>query len=110
MTAELVLLLTALWITFGLVDAWVLHQLGSPGWRWTLVCVLTGPLSVSVLYDRRYLAEHDRAGDSSTSCATEGPDGEIDEGEPVTGIPDDWPSDDPEGPFVLQGYRGLADH
>jgi hypothetical protein len=112
MTVELVLLLIVLWMLFGLIDAWVLHELGHSDWRWTIVCVLTGPLSVSIVYDQRYLAEpeSEKTGPRPVAIA-EAPIVDInDEREPAGGIGEEWPRDDPHGPFVPQGYRGLADH
>jgi len=109
MTIELVLLLIALWIVFGLIDAWVLRGLGHSDWRWTLACVLTGPLSLSVLYDQMHFAEPHVEANSATTVAT--PLVEMtDEGDSTRMLTDEWPRDDPEGRFVLQGYRGLADH
>ena len=112
MTTELVFLLIALWIVLGLIDAWVLHQLGHADWGWTLVCVLTGPLSVSFVYDQRVLAEPDELNDSRTRGTPEIPVSHMnDDGEQEhDGVAEEWPRDDPESPFVLQGYRGLADH
>ena len=112
MTVEMVLLLIGLWMLFGLIDAWALHELGHSDWRWTIVCVLTGPLSVSILYDERYLLEPDS--EETDPCAeriTEMPIVELnDEGEPAGDIDEQWPRDDPRGPLLLQGYRGLAGH
>jgi hypothetical protein len=74
--------------------------------------VLTGPLSLSFVYDQRVLTEPDEDNDSPNSATPEIPvpdindDGEQDPG----GLTEEWPRDDPEGRFVLQGYRGLADH
>src|SRR6186713_682802 len=112
MTTELVFLLIALWIVLGLVDAWVLHQLGHSDWRWTVACVLTGPLSLSFVYDQRVLAEPDEDSDWPNSATAEIPVADTNEkGEQDRGaLADEWPLDDPEGRFVLQGYRGLADH
>jgi len=112
MTTELVFLLIALWIVLGLVDAWVLHQLGHSDWRWTVACVLTGPLSLSFVYDQRVIAEPDEDNDSPTHATPEIPVSDAnDEGEQDRGcLTEEWPRDDPEGRFVLQGYRGLADH
>jgi hypothetical protein len=112
MTIEMVFLLIALWILFGLLDAWVLYARGYSGWRWTMICVLTGPLAVSVLYDQIH---GDAAGDEpdgpSLPDAPEGLGPQLDdEGEPIADAVGQWPRDDPEGPFFLQGYRGLADH
>jgi len=112
MTVELVFLLIALWLLFGLIDAWVLHELGHSNWRWTIVCVLTGPLSVSILYDQRHFVEPDSAESGPRPVAmTEAQIVDInDEGELAVDIGDEWPRDDPRSPLVLQGYRGLSDH
>ena len=111
MTIELVFLLIALWIVFGLIDAWVLHRLGHSDWRWTVACVLTGPFSLSVLYDQEPFAEPHVEANSPTHATAETPLVETtDEGDSMRVLADEWPRDDPEGRFVLQGYRGLADH
>jgi len=110
MTIDLVLLLIALWIVFGLIDAWVLHGLGHSDWRWTAACVLTGPLSLSVVYDHMHLAEPDDEGNPSpTRVTADSTVVEMIEDDGVGVSTEEWPRDDPEGRFVLQGYRGLAD-
>jgi hypothetical protein len=112
MTIELVFLLIALWILFGIVNAWVLHARGHSGWRWTTVCVASGPLAVSVLYDQIRGAESaDEPAGSAEQAAPAALVAESDdEAEHAAENLGEWPRDDPEGPFVLQGYRGLADH
>jgi hypothetical protein len=112
MTVEMVLLLSALWMLFGLIDAWILHKLGHSDWRWTIVCVLTGPLSVFILYDERYLVEPEREETGQgTVPIPEAPIVDInDEGDPAGEIGNEWPRDDPQGPLVILGYRGLSDH
>ena len=108
MTIETVLLLIALWILFGVINAWVLHARGHSGWRWTTVCVLSGPLAVSVLYDQirgEPADEPTGAAEQTAGFAEPG-----DDAEPAADAVGEWPRDDPEGPLVMQGYRGLADH
>ena len=112
MTIELVLILIALWILFGLIDAWILHERGYSGWRRTLLCVVSGPLAVSVLYDQLHdfdaaHGEADPTGQDTTDSLNANLD---DDTQPIADAESEWPRDDPEGPFVMQGYRGLADH
>ena len=110
MTIETVFLLIALWILFGVINAWVLRARGHTGWRWTTLCVVSGPLAVSVLYDQ---IRHGPAGEPTDSTEPATPDGLAepgDDAEPSADAIGEWPRDDPEGPLVLQGYRGLADH
>jgi hypothetical protein len=61
MSIELLFLLLALWLVAGAVDAWILYSRRRVGWRWLLVCVLTGPLSVAAVFDQIYLVERDDA-------------------------------------------------
>ena len=111
MTIEMVFLLIALWILVGLIDAWVLHARGYSGWRWTMICVVTGPLAVSAFYDQIDGDETADEPDGPSQHAPPDPDADRDdEARPAADAIGDWPRDDPEGPFVLQGYRGLADH
>src|SRR5262245_53979679 len=111
MTIELVFLLIVLWFLFGLIDAWVLHRLGDFNWRWTMICVLTGPLSVSVLYDQRYLAEPKAEAAVTDEPPTPARCEDVDEvSESSPDGASDWPDDDPESRLMLHGYRGLADH
>ncbi len=118
MTVEVVLIVTCLWVLLGLIDAWVLHQLGRSGWRLVALCAVAGPLSLSIVYDEvrpvdvgaataeavRHVAERAPAA-SDESLTRDADEASIEPDEPF-----DWPADDPEGPFILQGYRGLSDH
>jgi hypothetical protein len=112
MTIEWILLLLALWIVAGLLDAWILYRRGHPDWRRLLVCVLTGPLSIALVFDQIYLAEPEATpNDFDTSTSDDEP--LVDEADARLPGPDDsveWPADDPKGRFMLYGYRGLSDH
>jgi hypothetical protein len=112
MTIEWILLLLALWIVAGLLDAWILYRRGHSDWRLLLVCVLTGPLSIALVVDQIYLAEPESTPkDVDTSTSDHEP--LVDEADARLQGPDDsveWPADDPKGRFMLYGYRSLSDH
>ena len=110
MTIELVFLLAALWILLGLIGAWVLYEHGQSGWRWFMVCVLAGPLSLSVVYDRMDLADDESSDPDSEAAATETRHfDESDEMGSPEDIAADWPRDDPEGRLFLLGHRGISE-
>jgi len=116
MTVEVVLMLTGLWMLVGLIDAWVLHQLGRSGWRLVALCAVAGPLSLSILYDEvRPLDKDPTTAEAAPADAPQPPPPAeslahvADEPPNEPAEPFDWPADDPEGPFILQGYRGLSD-
>ena len=116
MTIELVFLLTALWVLVGCIDAWVLSEFGRSGWRWLIMCVLTGPLSLSILYDQIVVVGDDSTdtdatdpGSDSVTAAGRTRMYESDEGESTFDCPDEWPRDDPEGRLLLLGHRGLSE-
>ena len=118
MSVEVVLILAGLWVLLGLIDAWVLHQLGRSGWRLLALCGLAGPFSLSIVYDEARPAEREAAAPTASKLAGQPePDASIEflvdkagGTAEVPGEPIDWPVDDPESPFILQGYRGLSDH
>ena len=39
------------------IDAWILYGRGHSDWRWLLVCVLIGPISIAPVFDQMYLVE-----------------------------------------------------
>jgi hypothetical protein len=112
MSVELVLLLIGLWMVAGVVDGWFLHRRRHPSQQWLVACVVTGPVPISVVYDRTHQAEPD-----STPTTAQPP---TDHGQPVDdeleGVPTprdeplQWPDDDPQGRFRWYGYSGLSDH
>jgi len=113
MTVEVVLILAGLWVLLGLIDAWVLHELGRSGWRLIALCAAAGPLSLSIVYDEVRPVDLDSTtGDMAelAEAAAADPSLDIDEVAMEPAEPCVWPADDPEGPFILQGYRGLSDH
>ena len=118
MTVELVLILAASWVLLGLIDAWVLHQLGRSGWPLVALCAIAGPLSLSIVYDEVRPTDSDNADPQAaiqpdTQVPAASDQAPLDNAEPAPSALDDsvgWPDDDPEGPFILQGYRGLSDH
>jgi hypothetical protein len=109
MTIELVFLVAMLWVFLGLIDAWVLREIGRPGWRWIFMCALAGPLSLSFVYDWIDLVDPNEA-ETNPSTAIDTTRIPTEYEESSTEEPVEWPRDDPRGPFMLQGYRGLCDH
>lgn len=112
MTIEWILLVLACWIVAGLVDAWILYRRGHSDWRRLLVCVLTGPLSIAVVFDQVYLVKRESTpNEFDTSTSHDEPlDVEPDAALPDADDTGAWPVDDPEGRLMLYGYRGLSDH
>jgi hypothetical protein len=107
MSVEVGLILTGLWVLLGLIDAWVLHQLGRRGWRIVALCAVAGPLSLSIVYDEvRTVRTEAPEQEASEQAFLD----DADDTAPTLGQSLDWPTDDPEGRFILEGYRGLSDH
>jgi hypothetical protein len=112
MTIEWILLFLTFWFAIGLIDAWILHRRHHADWPWLVVCALTGPVSIAVVFDQIYLADPGVARDEveTTTAAEEPAADSIELGSPAPDLPADWPEDDPESRLMLYGYRGLSDH
>jgi hypothetical protein len=76
-----------------------------------MVCVLAGPFSLSAVYDQLYLLDHESTDTDShaTSVADQAPVDDYDQSS-AGDVSAALPRDDPEGPLLLQGYRGLSRH
>ena len=109
MTVELLVLLLALWLLAGAVDAVALYRRRHVGWRWLVVCVLTGPLSVAVVFDQVYLVERDDDGADRSDSVDELTAGSVDGVAPMPDAPVEWPEDDPEGRLMAYGFRRMSD-
>jgi hypothetical protein len=109
MTVELLVLLLALWLLAGIVDAVVLYRRRHVGWGWLVVCVLTGPLSVAVVFDQVYLAEPDRLDADRSDSIDESTDDSVDGIAPMADPAVEWPEDDPEGRLMAYGFRRMSD-
>jgi hypothetical protein len=110
MTIDLLLLLMALWLLAGVVDAWVLYRRRHVTWRWLMLCVLTGPLSVAVVFDQIYLLEPETVpSNDGASVDANAAAGDVDGVCTVPDRPVDWPDDDPEGRLLPYGFRRMSD-
>ena len=111
MTFDLLSLLIVLWLLAGAVDAWVLYRRRHVGWRWLMVCILTGPLSVAVVFDQIYLLEPETVTSNAGASIDEATDAadDVDGVCPVPDRPVEWPDDDPEGRLLPYGFRRMSD-
>jgi hypothetical protein len=110
MSIELLLLVLVLWLLAGIVDAWVLHRRRDVGWPWLALCVLTGPLSVAVVFDQLYWLESEPAATATDrASADDETAADVDGICPLDDLPVEWPNDDPEGRLLPQGFRKLSD-
>ena len=104
MTAELVFFLATLWVLLGLIDAWVLHESGWPGWRWILVCALAGPLSLSIV------DPHVRRTDTDSSTTANASSVANDDAPSDATSLIEWPRDDPETRKPFDRARPRSPH